>query len=147
MMYYMENPVTIVVTRNGMGDWLLFDTFEDADSHPLVQYGDVIMSRHEDILTQWTRLELPSLMEILELEGMPIDRETILRNSAKIWARMAARAARPPEDPAEICAMVRRDRELSKKERVRMNATADTAPKADKKKASEKPQTRKFPAR
>lgn len=113
----MDQKYTIAVTRAGLGDWLLFDSFEDADTHPLVQYGDVIMSSPEDIPRQWTPLELPSLVASLEMGEVDLEGDWVRRHGRAIWARMIARASAPTEDPAEICSLVVRDRKLSIKER------------------------------
>lgn len=125
----MDTKVVIAVTRAGLGDWLLFDTFEEADEHPLVQYGDVIMTHPAAFLEQWTRLELPRLLESLELGHLPMDREGLLRSKDVIWARMRGRSKRPPEDPAVICDTVVRDRKLTKIERSKR--VTDTATKTE----------------
>lgn len=137
----MENSCVIAVTRAGLGDWLLFDTFEEADEHPLVQYGDVIMRRQSCIFTQFTRLEIPWLLELLDLGHLPTDRKTLENNAEKMWARMRGRSQRPPSDPAVVCETIRRDRQLTKTERKRKMAEAKTEEKKPKPAAT----TRKFP--
>lgn len=119
----MENQAVIAVTRNGLGDWYLFDSFEEADEHPVVQYGDVIMTGPDQFMTQFTELEIPLLLEEIGLGHLPSDREGVARNRHKIWAVIRGRGRRPPHSPAKICEIIRRDRQLSKKEKPRMTKT------------------------
>lgn len=116
----MEKKVVIAVTRAGRGDWYLFDSFEEADEHPIVQYGDAIMTHPTHFMTQFTRLEMPWLLDLLDMGHIPRDRDGLERNSGVIWARMQGRASRPPESPDRICEIIRRDRQLSKKEKPAM---------------------------
>ena len=139
----MDQNIVIAVTRNGLGDWLLFDSFEEADEHPQVQYGDIILTRPEDFLVKWTNLELPGLLGSLDLGSLPLDREILLRNSAKIWARMVGRSERPSSDPEKICDIIRRDRKLTLTERKIMTKDATNTKPATEKAAA--PQARKFP--
>lgn len=143
----MDTKVVIAVTRNGLGDWYLFDAFEEADQHPLIQYGDVIMTQPSDILRKFTRLEIPWLLDKLDMGHLPQDRETLERNAEKMWARMTGQCSRPPEDPAEICALVRRDRRLSLIERKREMAETKTAAAGEENKTEKpkKPVHRKYP--
>lgn len=129
----------------------LFDSYEEADSHPIVQYGDVICRGPEHIRTQYNRLELPDLLrrlgdesfrkEVLVKMGGPEGREAVLgRYQNSIWSRMCAAASRPPESAEETVAIVVRDRKLSRtegrqtKERD-MNDTTEAPAKEKKAKA------------
>ena len=123
----------VAVTRNGLGDWWLFDTYENADTHPLIQYGDVICTDPDKIVVKWTRIEIPLLLEQLV---SPVERATILvefrtagwgnwkrtmdRFKDILWQRMIEKAKQPPADPATICNLITRDRKLSLKERKTM---------------------------
>jgi hypothetical protein len=133
----------VAVTRAGLGDWFRFSSFEEADRHPLIQYGDVICVDEDHIMRQWTRLELPDLLrtlgdedfrsEVLIREREAGGRNVIQHYIPSIWKRMVAMTELPPTDPAVICETISRDRELTLKERRTMtNTPANTAPAADK---------------
>lgn len=140
----MDTEVVIAVTRAGLGDWLIFDSFEEADEHPLVQYGDVIMTHRAAFMTQWTRLELPGLLEHLGMGEFSSSPDLLHHNVDKVWARMISISARPTEDPSELCELIRRDRRLTKVERKKIMSTASTKTKEDKPKAEKKVIQRRY---
>lgn len=110
---------------------MVFDSFEQADQHPLVQYGDVIMKSYEDIPRQWTSLELPDLISSLEMGEIDLEENWLKRHGRAVWARMLARSERPPTDPALICELITRDRKLSIKERKMADTKTSKKPKGD----------------
>lgn len=145
---------TVVVTRNGLGDWLLFGSHEEADQHPLVQYGDVICGGPGQIEKNWNHLDLPALLRTLgdeefranflrEVHAVGVRSWTTVldRHRQRVWGMMLSLCTQPPEDPATICNLVRRDRRLTLTEKRPMakeptnTATENTgAPVAEKKK-------------
>lgn len=126
----MGEEVVIAVTRAGLGRWLRFDSFEEADEHPVVQYGDVVMTHEKAFMTQWTRLELPGLLEKIGMSDLPLEQHVLEHNAPRIWARMIATAETPPQNPEEICEMVRSDRKKTKTER-KQKMTAQAEAKTD----------------
>lgn len=129
----------VAVTRNGLGDHWKFDSFEEADQHPLVQYGDVICRGPQHVSNQFTHLELPDYLRRLGDEGLRSEvlvslreagarrKEVLGRYEERIWRKMCELSRDPPSDATEIVELIRRDRKLSIKERA-MNATTE-APK------------------
>lgn len=122
----------VAVTRNGLGDMYLFDSFESADRHPIIQYGDVICRGPQHVLTQYNRLEIPDLLRrlgdemfrsevLMKLNDPAGPDEMLSRYAPRIWEYMCKCAAPPPEDAAEIVSIIRRDRVLSIKEGRAMN--------------------------
>lgn len=145
----------VAVTRNGLGDMWLFDSWSEADQHPIVQYGDVIVTGPEGILTQYTRLEIPDLLtrlgdagfrsEVLMSAASPLGwAETMARRTPRMWDMMCALAARPPEDAAEIISVVRRDRKISITERnVRGRKTMNDQTNTEEKVAADTAKAKK----
>lgn len=142
----MDRKVVVAITCGGIGDWFLFDTFEEADEHPLIQYGDVIMTHDKHFLSQFNCLEYPWLLKQIDMEEIPPKLQFLERNSAKIWARIVSKAQKPPTDPAVICEMVRNDRKSTKLERQKMTATTqkDSKPAEEKKKKTPPKRERKY---
>lgn len=122
----MSEEIVLAVTRGGFGAFYSFATRQEADLHPLVQYGDTIMCGQDDILKQYNLLELPRLLgglgdEKLRVEILSVvhphlgltDRERISRVASRaeyIWARMKVVAQPAPTDPSTICSLVTSDR-------------------------------------
>lgn len=117
----------VAVTRNGLGDMYLFDSFEKADTHPIIQYGDVICRGPQHVLTQYNRLEIPDLLRrlgdemfrsevLMKLNDPAGPEEMLSRYSHRIWEKMCGLAKPPPENADEVVAIIRRDRVLSIKE-------------------------------
>lgn len=153
--------VCVAITRGGWGEAWLFDTLEEADLHPLIQYGDAFVSRPEDVLTQYNLLDLHVLMRIIGDEDL---KQRVLTSippkDAMSWSDRTARvvphtraifdalvgiARSVPEDPTVICETVRRDRQLYIQERKTMdtkapeNKAAGAAPAAKAEKTPKPP--------
>lgn len=52
----------IAITCGRRGDVWLVDSFEQADLHPLIQYGDAILQSEDDVFKQFNELEIPGLL-------------------------------------------------------------------------------------
>jgi hypothetical protein len=131
--------VCVAVTRGGFGDvWLLKDRAA-AYLHPLVQYGDALLTRPEDLLDQYNWLEWGSLRE---LAGLP--RHTVVvtvprqqrltkgEQAPEIFEALIRRAHPAPTSAEEICIRVREDRRLGTiMAKQKANAPADPAPAAE----------------
>lgn len=140
----------IAVTRNGLGDFWRFDSVEAVWDCALIQYGDVVLSRKEDI----ERMYMPH--EILDLVRRVCRDETLSRveqtlNSGMrseamslVWAGVLRSAQPAPTDPVFICNQVRTDRRTptdrsgrkstmtSENTTATKEPTAKTEPKAPK---------------
>lgn len=144
----------VAVTRGGTGDLWLFDTEQEAEEHPLVQYGDVVCRGPQDVLQRWGLRDLPlvarlagencrrrfeaqaaSLIEDRTSHGQQL-RESI---ADQLWPALESAAKRPPALPSKICETVVRDRRMYM-ESCRMakkNAdAATTEPKVAKEKTA-----------
>lgn len=139
----------VAVTRNGLGDFWLFSSPDEADRHPIVQYGDVICDGPDSMLRQYNRLEIPDLLRRLGDESLRSEvlmraagpsgwGETMSRYAPRMWEMMQKIASRPPKDPTEIVSVIVRDRRLSivestgrEKER-KMNDTAEKTETTEK---------------
>lgn len=134
----------------------MFSSLEEADTHPIIQYGDVICDGPGSMLRKYTRLEIPELLrrlgdeefrsEVLMKAASPMGwDETMSRYSRRMWEKMLEAASAPPTDPAEIVSRIVKDRKLSltesrvnkEKTMTEANTTAAEAkePKAKKEKA------------
>lgn len=142
----------IVVTRNGRGDVYLADSRQEADRHPLVQYGDVTLGDSGDIVLMWNPDELikiarsmldgPRLARVEDAAALPTwdERRRALQGMAgDLWQALEHRAEPLPDDPEVICNLVRRDREMM--ERTMADAKAAKTEKTPKPKPDPKPKT------
>ena len=131
--------MVIVVTRAGRGDFHSADSFESADQHPLVQYGDVIWCEPGDIFKQFTLREIPALLrrlgdpELAErvttaISGVSRDqaREAVLSEAELIYRAAHSLTTPLPTDPVLICETVARDRVLTIKESKMADKNAAT---------------------
>lgn len=147
----MYNCITI--TRAGKGDVFGCDSFEDADRHPLIQYGDAIITAPSKLMTQVTFLELPDFLDRLDdhelrqmilssLSGKTHDQklEVMKRYYDMVWQRLCSIAENLPTDPDLICNLVRRDRELS----IEEGKTTMTKTEAPENKAAKAPKPPKY---
>lgn len=119
----------VVVTRNGSGDWWLFDSFDEAFQNPIYQYGDAICQGPQFIEKNWTRLEFPWLLEVLV---SPVERSRILVEVKNrgwsswteildhyrefLWAKMIEKCNEPPVDYKAIFEIVANDRRTPNKD-------------------------------
>ena len=132
--------MVIVVTRAGRGDFHSADSFESADQHPLVQYGDVIWSEGVDIFKQFTLREIPALLRRLgdseltdrllhalgQCRTVDESRNCVRQEVDAIWRAAYLLTSPLPTDPELICETVRRDRVLAIKESKMADKNAAT---------------------
>lgn len=148
----------MAITRDGRGELWAFGNFSDADTHPLVQYGDRIIDGPKKITSRLTLAEIPRILRrigrgdladtIQTCMGAPTHSQRIRRvdeYAQHVWVALAEKARPAPTDPAELVQLIVRDRKLSIKESREMEATTPTteaateateAPKAKKAKAA-----------
>lgn len=124
---------------------------DEALRHPLVQYGDAVMSGPGDIRRMYNSLDLNILLEKLDDEELRVtvmqelsssrttsERSAVYdRYSDRIWRRMHALARVVPTDPGEVLSLIVEDRdrynEGLEKERPMTDAETKTKePKAPK---------------
>lgn len=135
----------LVVTCNGLGDLFLAKDFEEADLHPLVQYGDAVIRDEEHLFKcllpdEILRLVTDEFREIVanavrESTGRASFVEACLRHRERIWSNLIRSAAQLPKDPAVICELIRADRirtlRQQKETRVMAKKDENTEPKAE----------------
>ena len=133
-----EDRRVVAVTRQGWGDCWLFTSTQEADEHPLVQYGDAIVAGPDRLLAQYSVLELPRLMRMLKVGSLadelateltddlpPRKREQIAgRYCERVWSRLVAVAKVPPSAPARVVELIRADRIASKERAMAEKAAA-----------------------
>lgn len=142
-----DNTQTVVaVTRNGRGDLWRFDTEEEAYRHPLIQYGDPVLTCPADVRRFFNRQYIDPLLLRLEdedfrqmvMRGVEAVRsqqelESVYRQyQDHIFKRMIHRAASVPQDPGKVFELIVYDRDrynVGLKGKT-MNATATDAPTA-----------------
>lgn len=123
----------VAVTRGGAGDPWLFESREEADLHPLVQYGDAVLAGPEDVLSQYGLHQLPVLLRVVgddhlsrrvatAIPDWGVATEAKRREAARqlcgaVFEALARRARTPPQSPARVCELIRTDREKYTKER------------------------------
>lgn len=144
-----EIVLVVAVTRGGWGDFWLFDTAAEADLHPLIQYGDAILTGPEDITRQYNLLEIGRLLATLGSDDLRVEvlsrmhpdldlpnRERVAiveASSERIWGLIVGRASPPPNDADAIVAQIRADRVLMIKENTVTDTTKTAAvPAKDK---------------
>ncbi len=152
--------VCVAITRGGYGEAWLFESFEEADLHPLIQYGDAIISGPEKVLLQYNLLDFYKLLDIIGdgdlkedvLHDLSTTGDSVMRmrravgHSEKIFSALV-RAAKPVlNDPDEICRKVRSDRisyqeerDIMSKEKKKKKTDPKTAPDNDQRKAGRSP--------
>lgn len=122
----------VAITRDGRGELYLFETLEQADEHPIVQYGDRLVDGPRNLLRRLTLGEIPRILRRVEAQSLAERIETlVLENAAlshraklervsqysdDIWSTLLRCAASPPSEPELIINLIVRDRKLSKKE-------------------------------
>lgn len=117
--------VCIAVTRGGWGEVWSFSTVQEAARHPLIQYGDAIVSSPEDTLESWNYLFLARMCaEVLgdrdleasvreRIDSAPDDRVRASRAavaSEDVWSALKRAAGKPPHDPSDIVRRIAEDR-------------------------------------
>ena len=158
-------PEVVAITRDGKGDLWGFQTFVEADRHPIVQYGDPIITGPEKIPRQIALAELPRFLRRIDAEdaalrvedildsthGLPHEQRVsrVLEIKKLLWEIITEASKSPPEDPEAIIQLIRRDRNLSVEE-SKMNTPTKEAPKTEAKtaepKAPKTPRANKFEA-
>lgn len=148
----------VAITRDGRGDLWAFGSFADADTNPLIQYGDRIVDGPKKITSRLTLAEIPRILRrigrqdladtIQSCMGAPNHPQRVRRveeYAQHVWVALVEKARPAPTDPAELVQLIIRDRKLSVKESREMEATTPTtetateateAPKAKKTKAA-----------
>lgn len=146
----------VAITRDGQGDLWAFSTFTEADTHPLIQYGDRIIDGPKKISSRLTLTEIPrilrrigrseladTLQSCLDAPTHPQRLRRVDEYAKVVWTAFVEKAHPAPKDPAELVKLIVRDRKLSIQESKKMEAEAPTtaateatvAPKAKKVKA------------
>jgi len=142
----------IAITRDGGGELWLFDTFEEADRHPLIQVTDPVIAGSEGIVKKLPVAGLPRLMRRIGDEEVAKKLDEALARaesyteavvftkeySLDMWRAMMNVARRPPDAPQEICDRVRRDRELGIEEARAMDNATPTNVKSEQTGKAEK---------
>jgi hypothetical protein len=115
-----ESRLTCVaITRGGVGSLWKFRSVIDADTHPLVQVGDAILSSEDDMMSTFrlpeladlaARLDSPHLATAIRSWTGQVARQDHLHYVQKLWALVQRQASPPPGDPAEIVRLIRQDR-------------------------------------
>lgn len=130
----------VAVTRSGYGGLWLFESRSEAETHPLVQYGDSLICGPDDVLTQYNLLDLwwicqaagGEFLKKRVMTGIPA--QGVVRHSKRveaareftgeIWEHLLSAAQPPPEDDAAILYQIRLDRRAVIEEGVRRMADA-----------------------
>jgi len=140
----------LAITRGGTGSVFLFDSKSQADEHPLIQYGDVIVSSGEEVFNKMREAALAQLLtdHCLEDLGQDIKKHhddirgagwikrleaLVSKWSDPVWDALLSIASDPPGDSDEICAMIVADR-VATKETDDMSTDKAPANKAEPKK-------------
>lgn len=120
--------VCVAVTRGGVGGsaWL-FGSRDEADLHPLVQYGDALIDGPDSVMEQYNLLNLHELLSVIgdsdlrervwddfpSRGSVPESRRVQMmsdRHGRHLFDALVSVAEEPPEDPADICRIVTEDR-------------------------------------
>lgn len=147
----------VAITRDGHGDIWAFNSFTEADTHPLIQYGDRIIDGPKKISTRLTLAEIPRILRRVGRSDLadtvqscfdaPTHTQRVRRvdeYSKFIWTALLEKARPAPNNPEELVQLIVRDRKLSIQESKKMEAEnptteaateATAAPKAKKAKA------------
>lgn len=135
---------TVAITRMGFGSLWLFSSRREADEHPLIQYGDAILTGPGDIERQYTNLEIPLLCEQLQRKELANefrikirDLDGRIRHTYKeqlleyLWVLLTGKAVKPPTDPTEVFNLVIEDRRVTRttdpREKLNMARRPETA--------------------
>lgn len=147
--------VCVVVTRGGFGDLWLLGSREEAFLHPIVQYGDAILSSPADVCSEYNWMEWGRLRMLAGLVSHPqadlVPRQVRAQReqqAPQIFEALKRQAQPAPTDPAEICRIVSRDRRNTGT-MARKNKNAPTeeaqAPAAEKTEGSNLPAAQRGP--
>jgi hypothetical protein len=136
----------VAVARGGWGSVWRFASRREAFVHPLVQYGDPIMDRPEDVLANYPTIEWARLCRLARVSAPAPDpswshvRGTQHRRewAQTVWEGLLRVAQDPPTDCAEVCRIVRQDRthyhtgdsDMAKRQAAEKTAPASTAHEA-----------------
>lgn len=154
-----ERLLTVVaVTRGGYGRIWQFETLLESQTHPLIQYGDPVLSDAEDLLDEYRVLELPALLRLLgdeDLRVSLVDRISGLEAAGRtsrqvadalrvehahtdVWNALLRAAQSPPDSAARVLELVRSDREWDLDNRRKRTTMAEAAAKKEKAPKAEK---------
>lgn len=108
----------IAVTRAGKGDAYAFNSVLMADAHPLIQYGDAIITDAIGLRQSLTVHECVSVAEKIGAIGLANEIRTYSNDSkaylkeamVNLWDKLIRLAPKPPTDPAVVFKLVVADR-------------------------------------
>lgn len=116
----------VAITRGGFGSIYLFESRQEAEIHPIIQYGDAFLCGSKDIVNQYNSLEIGKLMSMLDDEPLRVSvlrpihpdlnlshiekRKRIIERSEEIWDAILQLAVSPPSDPVEVLQVIVKDR-------------------------------------
>lgn len=145
----------VAITRDGRGDLWAFGSFAEADTHPLVQYGDRIVDGPQSITKRLSLAEIPRILrrcnreDLAERIRMCFDAashaqrvQRVNEYAKHVWTALAESARPAPSDPEELVKLIVRDRKLSIEESKTMEAetpTTEAATEATKAKKTKAP--------
>lgn len=106
------------VTRAGRGKVYEFKTVLLADQHPLIQYGDPIISKSSELRSCLTMLECARLADQIgneslakEIRGCPKENKyAVTRVMTDLWENLKTAQLAPPADPAQVMQTIVADR-------------------------------------
>ena len=141
----------LVITRNGWGDVLLFDTEDEARYHPVTQDGDAIIVDPEDLAYEYNRIEWSRLLFFADIDDLALRdamptlskieaKSAQLGSCRRIYDRLIKRAQRAPNDRDGVFAMVARNRKALtyKENRMSVEPDKDLTPEEQAAKAEER---------
>ena len=106
------------VTRAGQGRVFEFKTVLLADQHPLVQYGDPIISKSSELRSCLTMLECAKLADQIGNGNLAKDirscakdnKFAVTRLMSDLWESFVQAKLAPPSDPEEVLRIIVADR-------------------------------------
>lgn len=146
----------IAITRAGRGMPFRFATINEADEHPLIQFGDPLIARESDLPDCFTISEAQGIASGLGANSVIREIEYVAgtkRSLAGVWRELFVAldgaAKPPPEDPAVIVQLIRDDRRATKVTGVSVKSTRKEVEPMTEAAVNEAPKSRtvrpKFP--
>lgn len=125
----------IAVTRAGRGDVYTFGSVLSADSHPIVQFGDAVitsmaglrqsLTMHECALVAEKIGDIHLADEIRECPTGSSEASSVRYAMEKLWERLTQRAPKPPTDHAEILKRIIADRIFTRHAGIHLRPRGD----------------------
>ena len=108
----------VVVTRAGKGDVYVFENSFRADEHPLVQIGDAMIDKFENLRYSLTIEECAIVSEKVgnislskDIKNCPKESNLSMKDLMKrLWDSIISKSPKPPTDTNEICRKISEDR-------------------------------------